>query len=220
MEKINYQLETDKYIEEMQSRGEREKLLLHACCAPCSSYVLEYLCRYFDITVYFSNPNITDEAEYEKRLAELYRLCAEAPFCSGTAVVRDPVGSDAFFEAVRGLENEPEGGSRCEKCFRLRLERSAQYAKSNGYGLFATTLTVSPHKNAQLINSIGFETAQKYGVNYLPSDFKKRGGYQRSIVLSKEYGIYRQQYCGCVFSYISAEEQRKNSAAKKEGGEE
>lgn len=220
MEKINYQLETDKYIEEMQSRGEREKLLLHACCAPCSSYVLEYLCRFFDITVYFSNPNITDEAEYEKRLAELYRLCSEAPFCSGVDVVRDPAGADAFFEAVRGLEGEPEGGSRCEKCFRLRLERSAQYAKSNGYGLFATTLTVSPHKNAQLINSIGFETAQKYGVNYLPSDFKKRGGYQRSIVLSREYGIYRQQYCGCVFSYISAEEQRKNSAAKKEGGEE
>ncbi len=220
MEKINYQLETDKYIEEMQSRGEREKLLLHACCAPCSSYVLEYLCRFFDITVYFSNPNITDEAEYEKRLAELYRLCSEAPFCSGVDVVRDPAGADAFFEAVRGLGGEPEGGSRCEKCFRLRLERSAQYAKSNGYGLFATTLTVSPHKNAQLINSIGFETAQKYGVNYLPSDFKKRGGYQRSIVLSKEYGIYRQQYCGCVFSYISAEEQRKNSAAKKEGGEE
>lgn len=220
MEKINYQLETDKYIEEMQKRGEREKLLLHACCAPCSSYVLEYLCRFFDITVYFSNPNITDEAEYEKRLAELYRLCSEAPFCSGVDVVRDPAGADAFFEAVRGLGGEPEGGSRCEKCFRLRLERSAQYAKSNGYGLFATTLTVSPHKNAQLINSIGFETAQKYGVNYLPSDFKKRGGYQRSIVLSREYGIYRQQYCGCVFSYISAEEQRKNSAAKKEGGEE
>lgn len=200
MNKINYQLETDKAIERLCFGGKREKLLLHACCAPCSSYVLEYLTRYFDITVFFSNQNITDADEYQKRLGELYKLCETAPFCENVKIVEDDSSPDPFFEAVCGLEAEPEGGARCEKCFRLRLERTAEYAKSNGFPLFATTLTVSPHKNAPLINQIGFELSEKYGVEYLPSDFKKRGGYQRSIALSREYSIYRQQYCGCVFS--------------------
>ena len=130
----------------------------------------------------------------------MYKLCETAPFCSGVGVIDDGSDSSVFFEAVAGLENEPEGGRRCDKCFRLRLSRSAEYAKENGFDLFATTLTVSPHKNAALINSIAFEESQKYGVDYLPSDFKKRGGYQRSIVLSREYDIYRQRYCGCCFS--------------------
>ena len=196
MEKINYQLKTDKAIERLCADGRRERLLLHACCAPCSSYVLEYLTKYFDITVFFSNQNITDVAEYKKRLGELYKLCEKAPFCSGVTIAEDDSSPEPFFEAAAGLEGEPEGGARCEKCFLLRMSRTAEYARKNGFPLFAT----SPHKNAQLINKIGFELEKKYGVEYLPSDFKKRGGYQRSIVLSKEYCLYRQQYCGCVFS--------------------
>lgn len=150
--------------------------------------------------VFFSNQNITDGAEYKKRLGELYKLCENAPFCSGVTIAEDDPSPEPFFEAAAGLEGEPEGGARCEKCFLLRMSRTAEYARKNGFPLFATTLTVSPHKNAQLINKIGFELEKKYGVEYLPSDFKKRGGYQRSIVLSKEYCLYRQQYCGCVFS--------------------
>ena len=216
MNKINYQKELDKVIEVLQRQGRVPRLLLHSCCAPCSSYVLEYLSRYFSITLFFYNPNIHPQSEYDRRLAEELRLC-ESLGVEAVACRYDP---ERFFEAARGLEGEKEGGARCLSCFRLRLLHTAELAASRGIDLLTSTLTVSPHKNAQLINSIGFETAQKYGVNYLPSDFKKRGGYQRSIVLSKEYGIYRQQYCGCVYSYVSAEEQRKNSAAKKEGGEE
>ena len=200
MEKVNYQLETDRALQRWCEGGRREKLLLHACCAPCSSYVLEYLSRYFEITVFFFNPNITDPEEYQKRLNALYGLCDKAPFGSGVTVVEDELSAEAFFQAAAGLEREPEGGKRCTECFRLRLSRTAQYAKANGFLLFATTLTVSPHKNAALINQIGAEEANRWGVEYLLSDFKKRGGYQRSIVLSREYGVYRQQYCGCAFS--------------------
>ena len=199
-EKINYQLKTDAAIERLCKDGNRPPLLLHACCAPCSSYVLEYLTRYFRVTVFFSNPNITDEEEYNKRLDELYRFCREADFCRDVTVVEDKIKASDFFSAVKGFEREPEGGARCEKCFRLRLMRTADYAKENGFSLFTTTLTVSPHKNSDLINKIGLELALQKGLEYLPSDFKKRGGYQRSIVLSREYSIYRQQYCGCCFS--------------------
>ncbi len=198
MERINYQLETDRVIESLG--GRRERLLLHACCAPCASYVLEYLTRYFDLTVFFCNPNITARGEYLKRLGELYKLCERAPFGKGVEIVEDDSSPDAFFKAVEGLEREPEGGARCEKCFRLRLLRTAEYAKANAFPMFATTLTVSPHKNSALINALGAAEAERLGVKYLPSDFKKRGGYQRSIVLSREYDIYRQRYCGCVFS--------------------
>lgn len=181
--------------------GQHKNLLLHACCAPCSSYVLEYLSRFFEkITVFFSNPNITDRAEYEKRLNELYRLCREAPFARHTEVLDDPTEPTVFFSAARGLENEPERGARCTECFTLRLSRTADFAREHGFSLFATTLTVSPYKNAPLINEIGTREAARAGVEYLPSDFKKRGGYQRSIALSKEYGLYRQPFCGCVFS--------------------
>lgn len=198
MNKINYQLETDRVIESLS--GKREKLLLHACCAPCSTYVMEYLSSYFDITVFFCNPNITDRKEYRRRLDEIYRLFEIAPFCRGVEIIEDSVSPEAFFEATAGLESEPEGGGRCGKCFWLRISRTADYAKENGFNMFATTLTVSPHKDASLINRIGFCEAKRNQVEYLPSDFKKRGGYQRSIVLSGEYSVYRQQYCGCVFS--------------------
>ena len=201
-EKINYQRLTDEVTEARENDGKRERLLRHACCAPCSSYVLEYLTRYFDITVFFSNQNITDAAEYRKRLGELYKLCEAAPFGRNINIVEDSADPTPFYKAVKGLENEPEGGKRCTVCFKLRLSRTADYAAKNGFPLFATTLTVSPHKNADLINRIGYAEAERAGVKYLPSDFKKRGGYQRSIVLSKEYGIYRQRFCGCEFSNI------------------
>lgn len=200
MEKINYQRETDRIIATLTEKGQRERLLLHACCGPCASYVLEYLSAYFDITVFFCNPNITDRAEYEKRLATLRQLCAAAPFCRGVEIVDDTLTAEDFFAAAKGLEAEPEGGARCTKCFLQRIERTAAFAKENGFDRFATTLTVSPHKDAALINRIGLAAAEKSGVAYLPSDFKKRGGYQRSIVLSREYDLYRQHFCGCVYS--------------------
>lgn len=200
MQKINYQLETDRVIGELCADGNRPSLLLHACCAPCASYVLEYLTEYFDITVFFSNPNITDSVEYSKRLETLYKLIDSAPFCKNVKVVEDKIGADMFFNAVRGFENEPEGGKRCDICIKLRMERTAEYAMNYGYSLFGTTLTVSPHKNHILINGIGKELSEKYGIRYLPSDFKKKGGYQRSTVLSRQYELYRQNYCGCVFS--------------------
>jgi len=200
MNPINYQAETDRIISLLTAENRREKLLLHACCAPCSSYVLEYLTEYFDITVFYCNPNITDRAEYDLRLEQLYKLCGNAPFCKGVRIVNDGFAPDMYLAAVSGLEAEPEGGRRCGKCFTLRLARTADYAAAHGFPLFATTLTVSPHKNARLINELAAAESERSGVAYLPSDFKKRGGYQRSIVLSKEYGLYRQQFCGCEFS--------------------
>ncbi len=197
---INYQVETERVISQLTAENRREKLLLHACCAPCSSYVLEYLTIYFDITVFYCNPNITDKEEYYRRLGELYKLCERAPFCSDVRIVDDGYAPDMFYHMAKGLEGEPEGGGRCTSCFALRLSRTADYAKANHFPLFATTLTVSPHKNARLINEIGFAESERSGIPYLPSDFKKKGGYQRSIVLSREYDLYRQQYCGCEFS--------------------
>lgn len=200
MNSVNYQKETDRIITQLAAENKKESMLLHACCAPCSSYVLEYLAEYFDITVFFCNPNITDKSEYFRRLGELYKLCEQAPLCKNIGIIDDGYAPGTFYEAASGFENEPEGGKRCDRCFALRLSRTADYAKENGYRYFATTLTVSPHKNAGLINTIGFSQAERSSVSYLPSDFKKKGGYQRSIALSKEYGLYRQQYCGCGFS--------------------
>ncbi|MDD6023789.1 MAG: epoxyqueuosine reductase QueH [Oscillospiraceae bacterium] len=200
MNKVNYQRKTERAIQRLCAEGRRPRLLLHACCAPCSSYVLEYLSEYFDLTIFFCNPNITNPAEYCKRLDELRRLCREAPFCRGIEVVEDSVSSGVFLAAVSGLEAEPEGGKRCGECFRLRLSRTAEYARTHGFPLFATTLTVSPHKDAERINLIGQEIAGTCGPEYLPSDFKKRGGYERSLALSAEYGLYRQSFCGCAFS--------------------
>lgn len=180
----------------IQSLGERRpRLLLHSCCGPCSSYVLEYLSDYFDITLFFYNPNIQPAEEYEKRLSAQKQLLERAKYKNPVAFLAGEYEPQRFFEAVKGLENCREGGARCEKCFELRLSKAAEIAKKGGFDYFATTLTVSPHKNAVLINEIG----GKYQ-NYLPSDFKKREGYKRSIILSKEYELYRQGYCGCIFS--------------------
>ena len=196
MEKRNYQKELDAVLAGFVP-GDCPRLLLQGCCGPCSSYVLEYLTRYFDVTLLFYNPNIRPEAEYEKRLAALKELHAKMPAASSVKLLEPGWRGEEFMEAVRGLEGEPEGGARCAVCFQVRLGETARLAAEGKYDYFGTTLTVSPHKNAPLLNDIGFALEREYGVRWLPSDFKKRNGYLRSIQLSKEYGIYRQEYCGC-----------------------
>ena len=207
MNKINYQKELDRIIERSQRDGVTPRLLLHVCCAPCSSYCLEYLSEYFDITVYYYNPNISPEPEYRFRLSEEERYISLRDFKNPVSITDSVYDPREFLDAVRGLEREPEGGKRCEKCFRLRLEASAKKAKELGMDCFTTTLTISPLKNAALLNEIGFELGEKYGVMWLPSDFKKREGYKRSIVLSREYDLYRQNYCGCAFSKNNKDDQ-------------
>ena len=194
--KTNYQLLTDAVIKSLGAA--RPRLLLHSCCGPCSSYSLEYLTQHFDVSVFFYNPNIQPEAEYVRRLATQRQLIAA--LCPGVELLDDGYGGESFTEAARGLEGEPEGGARCVRCFELRLERTAEKAAGLGFEWCGTTLTISPHKNAELINSIGTAAAEKYGVRWLPADLKKRGGYQRSIELSNSFHLYRQNYCGCLYS--------------------
>ena len=198
--KRNYQKELDRTIAEIQQRGEIPKLLLHVCCAPCSSYCLEYLSEYFEITVFYFNPNISIKEEYEHRLNEEKRYISLKEFKHPVKITESRYDPQEFFAAVKGLEREPEGGLRCRECFKLRLEESAKKAKELGFDYFTTTLTISPLKNAELLNEIGAQMGVKYGVSWLYSDFKKKEGYKRSIELSREYDLYRQNYCGCVFS--------------------
>lgn len=207
--KTNYQLELDKIIADNEARGVRPKLLLHGCCAPCSSYCLEYLSKYFDTTLFFCNPNISPKEEYQKRLEEAQRLVKELKVSSRISFADDIYAPESFFEAAKGLENCSEGGARCEKCFALRLSRSAKYAKQHGFDYVSTTLSISPLKNAELLNRIGMKEADAAGIKWLPSDFKKRNGYLRSIELSKDYNLYRQNYCGCVFSRAQAQSPKK-----------
>lgn len=195
----NYQLLLDKEIEKIVTDGKVPKLLLHSCCAPCSSYCLEYLSKFFEITVLYFNPNIEDE-EYNRRLDEQKRFARELKTINSVNVVSGRHNTAEFYSAIKGYEKEKEGGKRCEICFRLRLSETAKYAKENGFDYFTTTLTISPLKNAELLNMIGEECAKEFGVKYLFSDFKKKGGYLRSVELSKEYLLYRQDYCGCIFS--------------------
>ncbi len=197
---IPYQKQLDKILLRTAEQPKKPILLLHACCAPCSSYVLQYLHRYFQIRLFYYNPNISSAVEYQKRITELYRLLNEMGLQNEIALIEGAYHPQVFFEAIRGLENEPEGGARCEVCFRLRLDATAQKAREIGAQYFCTTLSISPHKNAALLNHIGNALAEKYGVCWLPSDFKKKGGYQTSILLSRQYRLYRQNYCGCVFS--------------------
>ena len=198
MNKINYQKETDSVIESLN--GTVPTLLLHSCCAPCSSYTLEYLSRYFSITVFYFNPNISPKAEFDKRFAEQKRLIETLPSENKISLICGDYNYDEFLNIARGYESVPEGGERCFRCYRMRLEKTAELAKQNGFDYFCTTLSISPLKNSQKINEIGFDVAEKYGVKWLPSDFKKREGYKRSIELSREYALYRQNFCGCVFS--------------------
>ena len=205
MNQRNYQKELEKLIETMSSKSRVPRLFLHSCCAPCSSYVLEYLSQYFEITVFYYNPNISPAAEYEKRVEEQRRLISSLP---AKHPIRLEVGEyepERFYAAAKGLEKEPEGGERCFRCYRLRLEEAARRAAEGGYDYFTTTLTISPLKNAGKLNEIGEDLAGIYQVPHLPSDFKKKNGYKRSVELSAEYGLYRQNYCGCVFSRNQAQ---------------
>ena len=197
MNKINYQNELDKTLSDIERAGTTPSLLLHSCCAPCSSYVLS---RYFKITVFYYNPNIYPEEEFYKRRSEQERFISQLPAKNPISFIGTDHMSEEFYKAVKGLEHIREGGERCFACYRLRLEESAIAARDMGADYFTTTLSISPMKNARKLNEIGGELGEKYGVKYLFSDFKKRNGYKRSTELSKEYGIYRQNYCGCVFS--------------------
>lgn len=211
MNRRNYQRELETVIKENESKSRVPRLLLHSCCAPCSSYVLEYLSDYFEITVFYYNPNISPAEEYEKRAAEQQHLIRELPAKHPIHLVVGAYEPERFYAVSRGLEQVPEGGERCFRCFRLRLEEAAKMAAEGGFDYFATTLTISPLKNAQKLNEIGEELSELYKVEHLPSDFKKKNGYKRSVELSALYGLYRQNYCGCVFSKRDAEERLHDS---------
>lgn len=200
MNKVNYQLELDKIINKIEDENTTKSLLLHSCCAPCSSYVLSYLNKYFNITVFYYNPNITNQNEYLKRKQEQIRLISELPSENKINVLDADYDPEKFFEISKGLEDCREGGERCFKCYALRLKATAEAAKDNNFDYFCTTLTISPLKNAQKINEIGFRLSEEYDVPFLPSDFKKREGFKRSIELSGIYNLYRQNYCGCIYS--------------------
>lgn len=203
----NYIKELERLIQKLQQEGKVPRLLLHACCAPCSSAVLEYLSQYFAITLLYYNPNIAPLEEYQKREAELRRLVSQMKFTHPVELLPCQYDGQAFVQAARGLEGEPEGGKRCEACFRLRLRYAAQEAARLRFDYYTTTLSISPMKNAPLLNQLGEEIGREFGVAHLPSDFKKKDGYKRSVQLSKEYDLYRQDYCGCAFS--KAQRQRE-----------
>lgn len=197
---MNYQLELEKELTKIKSKKEVPSLLLHSCCAPCSSYVLEYLSNYFKITILYYNPNISPEEEFIKRCEEQQRLIKEMPLKNKVSFIRGIYDNDRYEDIIEGLQNEKEGGIRCHKCYRMRLEEAAKKANEEGYDYFTTTLSISPYKNAKVLNEIGEELAEIYEVKYLYADFKKKNGYKRSIELSKEYNLYRQDYCGCKYS--------------------
>ncbi len=199
VQKINYQKELDAILSGLPE-GERPTLLLHSCCGPCSSYVLEYLCRYFRVTLLYYNPNIQPEAEFEKRFYWQKQLLNSLPEAGDVRLLEAPWRGEEFEAAVQGLEGEPEGGARCSACFALRLEETARQCARLGLDWFCTTLSVSPHKDAQRLNAIGAAMGARYGVRWLPADFKKREGYKRSVELAGRYGLYRQTYCGCRYS--------------------
>ena len=198
--KKNYQIEMERALDSLKDRAVRPRLLLHSCCAPCSSAVLERLTAHFDITVFYYNPNISPESEFIHRVDEQARLIAEMPHENPITLLRGEYDPERFYAMAKGLEDAPEGGERCTGCFRLRLGRAAETARDGGYDFFTTTLSISPLKDAQRLNAIGAELSARFGVPYLFSDFKKKNGYKRSCELSQVYGLYRQDYCGCVFS--------------------
>lgn len=208
---MNYDLEMEK---QMAKLHEGDELLLHACCAPCSSAVLERLSNFFKITIFYYNPNITNKEEYHKRVLEVKKFISEFKTKYAISFIEGKYDPDRFFAINKGLENEPERGRRCYKCYKLRLEETARVASSLGYRNFCTTLTLSPYKNSNWLNEIGSELNKKYESNYLYSDFKKKNGYKRSIELSHEYNLYRQDYCGCIFSFkekLEKEQSKKES---------
>lgn len=207
----NYQLLCEQIIEENRKKGEVPTLLLHSCCAPCSSYVLEYLSEFFKITVFYYNPNIYPDSEYYHRVREQQEFIKKFPAKNQIEFIEGDFEKDRFYQMARGLEAVREGGERCFGCYGLRLCKTAERAKELGFDYFCTTLSISPLKNAQKLNEIGTALQQEYGVKYLPSDFKKKNGYKRSTELSREYGIYRQDYCGCVYSKQQREQQKEKT---------
>jgi len=207
MNRVNYQKQLEALIAQHERKGEVPSLLLHSCCAPCSSYCLEYLSNYFRITVFYYNPNIYPEEEYEKRVAEQKRFIEALPVKHKIELISGAFEKERFYETVKGYENCPEGGERCFRCYELRLEETAKLAKELGMDYFTTTLSISPLKNAEKLNEIGERLAEKYGVRHLTSDFKKKNGYKRSVELSAEYEMYRQYYCGCVYSKIQRDKE-------------
>lgn len=210
-QKVNYQRILDKTLKDLAENGRVPSLFLHSCCAPCSSYVLEYLSRYFKITVFYYNPNIGPTEEYRLRVEEQKRLIEAMRFEHPVSFIEGDYEPECFFAEAKGLEHEPEGGERCRRCYRLRLEETAEMAERYGMDYFTTTLSISPLKKADWLNQIGEEMAQKYNVAWLISDFKKKGGYLRSIELSREYELYRQNFCGCVYSKREAMMREKDT---------
>ena len=206
---VNYQRELERILGKVQEEERVPTLLLHSCCAPCSSYVLEYLSNYFEITVFYYNPNIFPESEYTKRILEQQTLIGQMETKYPVSFAAGCYDRDRFYEIAKGLEKEKEGGERCRKCYELRLREAASMAAEGGFDYFTTTLSISPMKNAARLNEIGLSLEEEYPVKYLVSDFKKKNGYKRSIELSREHGLYRQDYCGCEFSYRDALERRK-----------
>ena len=215
--KKNYQLEMEKVIAQANREGDVPTLFLHSCCAPCSSYVLEYLSEYFKITVFYYNPNIYPRDEYEERLGEIRRLVREMPSGYPVEFVAGDYRPEEFFQMAKGHEEDEEGGERCTLCFRMRLYEAAKLAKEGGFDWFTTTLTISPMKDAARLNRIGEEAGEKYGVRFLNSDFKKKNGYRRSVELSQEYHLYRQNYCGCVYSRRDAASRENQSGGCQNG---
>lgn len=207
----NYQIEMENIIKKEQEKNHIPTLLLHSCCAPCSSYVLETLSSYFRITIFYYNPNIYPEEEYLKRKEEEKRFISEFPSKYPISFLDCDYDSKSFYEIAKGLENLKEGDKRCYLCYQLRLEKTAKEAKIQGFDYFTTTLSISPYKNSKWINEIGIQLEEKYQVPYLKADFKKKNGYKRSIELSNHYGLYRQDYCGCIYSQIERDKQRKEN---------
>lgn len=207
--KRNYQKELEELLKNLKEQNTVPTLFLHSCCAPCSSYVLEYLSEYFQITVFYYNPNIYPDEEYYKRVEEQKRFIERFPAKHKISFVEGNYDKDRFYAMAKGLELVPEGGERCFACYELRLREAAEYAKERDMDYFTTTLSISPMKNAEKLNEIGEKLAQEYGVKYLTSDFKKKNGYKRSVEISEEYGMYRQDYCGCVFSMQERERQKQ-----------
>lgn len=206
---MNYQVVLDTLIKENEKKKIVPTLLLHACCAPCSSYVLEYLSNYFKITIFYYNPNITEKSEYQKRVKEEKRLLQEMKFTYPVSFIEGKYDPDTFFEMAKGKENLKERDIRCYDCYKLRLRETAQVAKEKGFDYFGTTLSVSPHKNSEWLNEIGKSLSDEVDVPYLFSDFKKKEGYKRSIELSKIYHLYRQNYCGCIYSKKQSEKETR-----------
>lgn len=207
--KINYQLKLDETLAQLTTENKIPTLLLHSCCAPCSSYVLEYLSKYFSITVFYYNPNIYPQEEYFKRVEEIKNFIGKLNVENPINYMEGAYNTESFYEIAKGYENDPEGGPRCFKCYELRLRESAIAAKENNFDYFTTTLSISPYKNAEKLNEIGERLSQEFNIKYLYSDFKKKNGYKRSIELSQQYNLYRQNYCGCVYSKKYAEEHEK-----------